>query len=146
MDIYYQILGYINKYLDISMNTEERSIRGPQSKEGFKALKIISVIPPSIEKTSNLTSHKKRKTHFQSLVSFPIPKLNGENRHESSEYEIEPYPDPNPDSEPETEPETEPHPHPEPEPNPVPVPEPEQRPTKAELDLRLREIMKMMKM
>ena len=119
-------------------------MRGPQSKEGFKALKIVSVIPPSIEKTSNLTSYRKRKTRSQSLVSSPIPQLDGENRHESSEYEIEPYPDSNPYSEPEAEPETEPHPHP--EPNPVPVPEPERRPTKAELDLRLRELMKMMKM
>ena len=119
-------------------------MRGPQSKEGFKALKIVSVIPPSIEKTSNLTSHKKRKTRSQSLVSSPIPQLDGENRHKFSECEIEPYPDSNPDSEPEAEPETEPHPHPEPEPNPVPVPEPERRPTKAELDSELREIMKMM--
>ena len=106
------------------------------------------LIPPSIEETSNLTSHKMGKTRSQSLVSSPIPQLDGENRHKSSECEIEPYPDSNPDSEPEAEPEaepeTEPHPHPEPEPNPVPVPEPERRPTKAELDSELREIMKMM--
>ena len=119
-------------------------MRGPQSKEGFKVLKIVSVIPHW--KTSNLTSHRKRKKRSQSLVSSPIPQLDGENRHETSEYEIEPYPDSNPDSEPESEPETEPHRQPEPEPNPVPVPEPERRPTKAELDLRFREIMKMMKM
>ena len=100
------------------------------------------MIPPSIEKTSNLTSHKKRKTCSQSLVSSPIPQLDRENRHKSSECEIEPYPDSNPDSEPEAEP----HPHPEPEPNPVPVPELKRRPTKAELDLSLREIMKMMQM
>ena len=104
------------------------------------------MIPPNIEETSNSTSHKKRKTRFQSLVSSPIPQLDGENRHESSEYEIEPYPDSNPGSEPEAEPETEPHRRPEPETDPVPVPEPERRPTKAELDLRLREIMKMMQM
>ena len=115
-------------------------MRGPQSKEGFKALKIVSVIPPSIEETSNVTSHKKRKTRSQSNGSSPIPQLDRENRHKISEHEIELYPDSNPDSEPEAELETEP------KPNSVPVPEPERRPTMAELDLELREIMKMMKM
>ena len=99
--------------------------------------------PPSIEETSNLTPQRKRKTLSQPLVSSPIPQLDGENKHVISEYEIKPYPDSNPDSEPEAEPETEPHPHPESEPNPVPVPEPERRPTKAELDLRMREILEM---
>ena len=72
--------------------SEERSMRGPQS----------IVIPPSVEEISTLTPQKKRKTRSQSLVSSPIPQLDGNNKHASSESEIEPDP----------EPETQPNPNP----------------------------------
>ena len=71
---------------------EERSMRGPQS----------IVIPPSVEEISTLTPQKKRKTRSQSLVSSPIPQLDGNNKHANSESEIEPDP----------EPETQPNPNP----------------------------------
>ena len=59
-------------------------MRGPQS----------IVIPPNVEEISTLTPQKKRKTCSQSLVSSPIPQLDGNNKHASSESETEPDPEP----------------------------------------------------
>ena len=70
----------------------ERSLKVPQSEErsvrGFQSI----VIPPNVEEISILTPPKKRKTRSQSLVSSPIPQLDGNNKHASSESETEPEP------------------------------------------------------
>ena len=59
-------------------------MRGPQS----------IVIPPNVEEISTLTPQKMRKTRSQSLVSSPIPQLDGNNKYASSESETEPDPEP----------------------------------------------------
>ena len=41
---------------------EEWSMRGPQSKEGSKAPKIVCVISPSVEETSTLTAQEEKDT------------------------------------------------------------------------------------
>ena len=70
--------------------SEERSVRGPQS----------IVIPSNVKEISTLSPQKKRKTRSKSLVSTPIPQLDGNNKHASSESETEPDPEPKTQSNP----------------------------------------------
>ena len=59
-------------------------MRGPKS----------ILIPPSVEEISTLTPQKKIKTRSQSLISSPVPQLDGNNKHANSESETEPDPEP----------------------------------------------------
>ena len=79
--------------------------QNPIYQKPFKTFTNFSTYSDSAKCWRNLylgLPQKKRKTRSQSLVSSPIPQLDGNNKHASSESEIEPDP----------EPETQPNPNP----------------------------------